>query len=278
MALNSNFWPEGFGESSGDSLVTSGPWYLDGRVIYLSSVVGNDGNSGFERLQPKATLASAITAVNTNGIIVVAADHSETLTAVQAIAIGGLTIVGAGDSGGEPTAEFIMNSASAILFTIEGDAVEFRNIKFPTNVQTNVQARVQIGAGVPATNTLFKGCRFECTGTDSDAAVDVFDASQLRFEDCTFVVTSATAAGSVGLLVSDILVARFLLQNCTFDGGTGGFGQGGLGFQSAASAISHLRIEGLTLLRGADIALDDDSQGRLNPVTTTGGARIIGGD
>ena len=74
----------------------------EGVAYYLSSVIGDDSNAGTERLRPFATLAATITAASDGDMVIVAADHAETLTAVQTIGKK-LTIVAEGASGGNPT-------------------------------------------------------------------------------------------------------------------------------------------------------------------------------
>ena len=269
MAINDYNYVDGFGASSGDSMVLRKPWYSEGVAYYLSSVIGNDGAAGTERLRPLATLAAAITAASDGDFIIVAADHDETLTAVQDIDTK-VTIVAEGASGGNPTAKFTLNHASAIMFTVTVTNVEIRNILFPTKTVANSAALVSSGAG----DFLLKGCRFEHTATDTGYAVDLTASDRTYIENCQFVVTATTGTSPKGAItVTDVALDRLEIRDTIFDNGTQSF-EDGLAVVASASTISNLHIERASLLRGADMTLTSASTGRINISTSTGGGKV----
>lgn len=276
MALNSNAYPNGFGESTGDLLVTVSPWYTGAFVRYVSSVLGNDSNTGLEKKLPKLTIGSAVTASSAGDVIVLAADHDETLTAKLTISLDGLVITAAGSSSGVPTAKLRINSAATNLILITGDNVEIRNILFPTAVQSNTESKIQIGDEALGSYALIKGCRFECALNDQGYAVRIHDAANAKVQGCDFVVTETTAGSTPanGLSVTDTAITRVVISDCTFDGGTVGF-TSGYGLDTSASTIVGLLVEGVSLLNGADMAVKTASDGRINIATSTGSARVI---
>lgn len=275
MALNSEYWPDGFGETTGDSLVTTGPWYMSGGVLYVDSVTGDDSNSGLERNQPLATLVHAVSEVDPNGVIILSAAHDESMVTSLVVSIAGVTIVGAGASGSEPTATLRANSASGGVIALSGVRNELRNIKFATAAQFNSGRRLSIGSGAtPSSHAIIKGCRFEMSVLDTGPAASLFVGSSPTFDGCTFVVTGTDATAGEGLIVEGSTWANLVVEDCVFDGGTGGF-VGGVGFDASGSTMSAFRFENVSLLRGADATFTAASQGRINPVTTTGGARVV---
>jgi hypothetical protein len=276
MALNSTYFPNGFGELTGDSLVTTAPWYTSGTIYYVSSALGDDTNAGTERLQPKKTVGSAETAASSGDIIILASDHDETLTATLALSAG-ITIVGAGSSSGQPTAKLTNNSATTELIDVRGANCAVIGILFPTNDQTNAAARVAIGSVEFAAvdNFILRGCRFESTSTDTGAAVDLAAGDRGTIDDCQFVVTSTTGTSpGSGLEITDVNMDGLIIRDTTFDGGTLGY-EDGIALKGAASTMTFARFENVSLLNGADATIEASSGGRMNFVNTTGSGRVI---
>jgi len=277
MTLNENYLPSGFGEATGDSLVTSSPWYTSGSAIYVDSVNGDDSNSGLERLRPMKTFGAAVDSAFSGDFVVLAADFDETLTATQVVR-SGITIVGAGSSNGQPTAKLTMNSASGVLISLSSgggsEDVQIRNILFPPNVQTNASPRIgSASSGDEFDRLLIKGCRFESGATDTGAAVDINDSDDVVIDDCEFVVTSTTTSPGPALTNSQI-VSNLVVRDTSFDGGTVGY-SAGLAIDMDGTTILFLRMERISLLNGADAVFDSAASGRINPITTTGNSRIF---
>lgn len=272
MALNTYNFPNGFGGLTGDELVTSSPWSLSGVVYYVSTVDGDDTNAGTEQLQPFATLAAADAVAVAGDVIVLADDYDETFTSNTTIG-NGITIVGAGsDSSGNPTAKMTYNMSSGVGLTLSGSECELRNVLFPTRSQANAEARVQVAVDGGGDRALIKGCRFECTATDTGAGLKLDGSSDVRIEDCSFVVTSTTGDPPEEGLLIDSGESGVRIVDCTFDGGTLGFADG-VGLQDTSSETL-LSIDGLSLLNGADAQFHTGSTGRISMASTTGSGRI----
>lgn len=269
--MASYVYPDGLGGSSGDSLATAGGLHItDGLGVYfVDSATGNDSNAGTDRAQPKATLASAITAASDDEFIVLLDGHAETLTAEQAIAER-LTIIGEGSSGGKPTVKFTMNSATAQMFNVTGTNVEFRNIFFEEQSQANSGSLISVNAGRFA----MIGCYLEADGnSDAECVLLTGSAEEFWLESCTFVSTgtSVTDVPENAVRVSGA-VADCTIRDCIFDGGTYGW-ESGRAYDETA-AVTRLRATGISLLRGASMRINASTVGYVQAGTRTGGARV----
>lgn len=265
--------PNGIGEPLGDQLVLAKPLWSTGRVWYVDSATGNDavGTLGLARERPLATLGQAVSNASAGDIIVLLATHNETLTGTLNISKR-LSIIGAGSSAGQPTARLRINHSNAPLLFINADDVELRNILFPPNVQANVASRIKVQ------NKGFRmyGCRLECGATDLLTALEIsVNAYQARLRSNVFVsvATSATAVPGSGLLMLPTTQAGLEMEDCVFDNGPHGF-EAGSGHYAAYLAGKRLRVQGLSLLRGADVFVNPASTGWINAQETTGGAVI----
>lgn len=258
---------DGIGAILGDRLALESPLIISGNVWYVLYSTGVDAASpaGRERLKPLKTLAQAVTNAAAGDIIVLLAGHAETLTAAQSLAKA-LTIIGEGTAGAASTATFTRNAAAASLFTCSIAGVEIRNVTFAASSQSTATARIVVSAGP----CRFSGCYFQGNANDIGSWVSL-TAGSVRFDGCTFVSTSITtppeeAIGSA-TAISDVEIT-----DCVFDGGTVGFANG-YAIENITNAITRLRMEGVSLLRGADIALLSTTTGYVN-VTATGGGKV----
>lgn len=105
-----------------------------GRYIFVSSVSGSNGNTGLSVDQPVATLRQALLVANANvdDIVVLMANHVETVSAAYAINKAGVRIIGLGVGSARPTFTF-GTSASVARFTITGANIGFWNCIFVAN-------------------------------------------------------------------------------------------------------------------------------------------------
>jgi hypothetical protein len=267
------YYPNGIGGTVGDSLDTCRPLQTSGNVWYVSSVIGTDaaGPAGQNREKPLATLAQAVTNSADDDIIVFLQGHTQTLTVAQPIAKR-LTLIGEGTTAGKPGVSFIGNSAAQNLLSVTASNVELRNIYFPPNAQNNTVPRVLSSN----TDFLMRGCYVECGATDRATAVSC-SASRPRFESSLFISTATLTtaqptmaiqaeAGSaiVGLIMKDVVVSA----------GTVGFSNYAAVDFSAAASFTQMKIEGLSLLLGADMAILAAGTGRVNVQLATGGSRV----
>lgn len=262
----------GIGYTLGAGLVTCKPLLCSGNVWYVHYGTGTDAASpaGKSELRPLKTLSQALTNAADDDIIVLLDGHEETFTAALTVSKK-VAIVGAGMSGGVPTAKFTNNSAADALFTVSGDDVTLANLRIAPNAQTNAAARVD------SSGDRFRmlECYVECDQYDTGAGVAVAGGNaDLRGTTFVSIATSSSARPGSGLkLTANVSTMR--LYGVIFDGGTVGFSSfyafdGG----SGGFNISRIEAENISLLRGADVWLDDVTSGWFNAQTVTGGSRI----
>lgn len=265
-----NNLPNGVGASLGDALVLAKPLAMSGIPLYVSSVLGDDGNSGVSRKDPKATAGSAVTAASAGDWIVLAADHDETLTSALNISKA-LTIVGEGSSSGLPTAKFTNNQAAAALFTIGATDVQLVNIFFEEQDQACSVALITCAVA----RFLMRGCYFQADG-NSNAAQLQFNtgAGDVQVDSTTFISTStaqATASNNdppqIGIEVTAAM-SDLRMTGTVFDGGTIGWADNAL--KASAAAVTRLRGLQMSFINGADYDLHASTTGYLNPATSTG--------
>lgn len=269
-------WPNGLAEILGDTLAIGEPLYVSGDVWFVNSATGTDAASpaGKDKEKPLAGLAQAITNAAAGDLILLAAGHTQTLTAAIAVSKQ-LFIVGGGSSGGSPTVSFTMNSSAADTFTISAAGCDIRNIKFPESSQTNAGTS---GAKVVVSNvagTRIVGCRFEMGAKDNYAGVMlVTSGADTRLSDCTFISTATSTATrpSRGVNTNSLALSDFEVTNCVFSDGTVGFANGA--FDGSGGIMTRFRGINNSLLLGADMKMNSSSTGYLVGTTTTGAARV----
>lgn len=273
MTINSSRYDNGPGYTSGSPLAIEGPLLTSGTVFFADSG-GSDSNDGLSIQSPKKTLAACVTAMTSGDMLILAPDFSEILTAEQVLP-DGVTIVGAGSSGGQPTATIGGNAASAHYLSLQGDNIQLHNIKFTTNVQTNSLPKIQVGKTGPiaANDTLIRGCRFEASATDTGELLG-FDSDRLHVEDCTFIVTgTAVTSSTYALKITDTGVTAPVFRDLVFDGQAVGWG-GSTALDASLSTFTMARIENMTIKNGSNVLLEADSTGRGN-INAIGGSRVI---
>lgn len=269
-------WPNGTGNLLGDVLATGKPTYVSGNIWYVNSATGTDAASpaGQDKEKPLAGLAQAITNASAGDFIVLADGHAQTLTAAISISKQ-LFIVGAGSSGGNPTASFTMNSATADTFAVTAAGCDIRNIKFPESSQTNAGTT---GGKIVISNvagTRIVGCRFEMGAKDNYAGVMLATSgADTRLDTCTFISTATTTATrpSRGVNTNSLALSDFEMTDCVFSDGTVGFANGA--FDGSGGIMTRFRGINNSLLLGADMKMNSSSTGYLVGTTTTGAARV----
>lgn len=247
------FLPNGIGEISGDSLVTTGPLHSTGQVWYVSSVTGSGLFTGLNKSQPALTLGAAHTAAADGDIIVLLDGHTEDYAGALTISKR-VTIVGSGSSSGIPTVSF-RNAADTLIFTISGAGVQLRNIKFRASSVVKSIGRID----VTSASVSIIGCYFESSENDAAATGEIslatVNARDFTCRNTTFVNTSTAATTPLagpGILVS-AAVPDITLEGVVFDGGTRGYASG-YAYRETAAPVRR-RGEAISFLRGADVQL-----------------------
>lgn len=217
-------------------------------VFFVSSTATNasnaaDGRHGETPEEPFATLDYAISkcTASNNNVIVVMPYHNETVTAGSVdIDISGITIKGLGYGPARPRFDWDVSTGTFVVGRT-GDGATIENIVFLPSV-TGVTVGVQIEDG--ADNITFRDCEWangELAGTDEFVvAIDcVTEANDVSFERCRWVSSSAGATAiltddggaitgltfkdcyaygdwSTALMVSNQILTKVLVENCSF--------------------------------------------------------------
>ena len=261
--------PNGIGAISGDILVTGEPLLATGTVYYVSSSTGDVTYTGLNEERPFPALTNAQTVASDGDIIVLLDGHFETFTGALTLSKK-LTIVGTGSSSGIPTCSFGMN-ADATLFTVGAGAtgIEFRNIKFRTNLVSSTAQRIDLSAA----SAVFSGCYFQMSGFDQGPGILIANGlANVRIENTTFISTeTAISPAPVAGLRAAGTTTDLVLKGVVFDGGARGFSA--YAYDELGAATRRRGTE-ISLLRGADANLHASSvQSYWMPTTATGGAR-----
>ena len=154
---------------------------------FVSSVNGNDGNSGKAPKTAVATIAKALTmcTANNGDVIVVLPGHAETVSAAGGLTlnVAGVTIVGIGSGSLTPT--ITLGTATTATVLVSAANVTIRNIAFVANLANIV--------------TCFDVQAKWCT-IDSCSFMDT--SSILNFLKCV-IATQSTANTADGLTVTN---------------------------------------------------------------------------
>lgn len=266
-------YPNGLGQLLGDPLVTEKPLVMAISPIWVSSLIGNDSNAGFDANKPKATLASAVASLSDHGTIVLMDGHTETITARITVGHVGVQIVGAGKSNGKPTVKLTLDSAEEGMLNIDEVGCLLGNIWFTTAAQQATVPTVLVSGA----NTHIRDCYFECTKLDY-LPVQVTDSSYpFILRDTTFVSTATAVADQpafgVGLVSDGSSSGPVWLSGVVFDGGETGFGTAAL---IASDVLISARLEDVSCLRGARIFLVPLTTGYASVTSTSGPGLIYG--
>lgn len=260
MSIAAYIYPSGLGFSLGDTLVTGANLYSAGAIWYLdnSSANASDSNTGDDDFFPWSTLSHALSTAAAGDIVVVGAAHDETLAADLTCA-NRLTIVGAGSSGGNPTATF---RVGAKFLTMSANYTELRNLKFvcTSTATSNVT--------LSGNSVLAKGCRFEA-GAGCTAGALIVNGTIARIDSCTFVSTSTTTQPTYGLVDSTTQVIR--IDDSVFDAGTVGFATKAAKLNTASKTAF---VDNVSLLRGAEFDVASALTGYVIVGTSTANGRV----
>ena len=200
---------------SGLKLPMIGDMLVGGNVYFVDSggQKANDGNLGVHPTNsPLATLAGAFdkcTADN-GDFIVLLPGHAETLTAVEALDVAGVTVVGIGNGDNMPT--FTINAAIP-GFNITADDIKVHNIRLVAGSSITAAARL---VRIVASDIEISKCRFEM-GYDMYHMIVVFSGDNIKILDCEMANTVAStgdAKPQKGIL--NISGTNVLVKGCRF--------------------------------------------------------------
>lgn len=272
-----NHLANGVGETVGDDLATTSPIYMSGNVWWVDSTNGVDAASpaGRNKEEPLQTLSQAVTNAASGDIIYLVSGHVDTLTSALAISKS-LTIVGVGTTSGKPAAQVRNNSAAASMISINtsGIRVEFRNVYFPAQVQSNSATKFSLAQG----NVRFVGCYFEANVFDTAAVITLPTTgteSSVEFINCTIISTGASRTSQPLIGISGTLITGHLvLDGTTISDGTYGWSGDSAVTVTGAGATETVRGVGVNLLLGATISLPS-ARSWVRMGTVTGQSRVV---
>lgn len=195
--------------------------FVTGAVYWVNSVTGNDANAGTNRNAPKATLAGAISAATANNgdLIVIEADHSESLGSSVSISKAGLRIMGLGTGSSKPS--FTVTAAVDGL-NFSAARCEISNCRFPAGTTTANTSRCNLGA---AGLRVFD-CDFLCGANDLETITVPDAGDDAEVNGCTFTVTADGPDSAIRAESATTLGLKVI--GCQFDGGTVDFDDAGL--------------------------------------------------
>lgn len=266
------FLADGIGGTLGDSLALEVGYIGLGSVYYVSSETGTDAvTHGRSREAPFATIPYAVAFASTGSTIVVLGDHNETMVAGYDIDKP-VVIVGEGSSAGSPTAVWGHDAlGSDEVLVVSGDNVEIRNIRFTTGEQSITTDRITWSGD----NGRVRGCRFECSVSESTSMLMV-TGDHMILEATTFISVGVSAATAPvkALDTANSGLTRFSMRDCVVSGGTTGWSSTSGAVHIQQGVGLELRIEGMSLLLGSDIAINTGVNGFVSVPTSTGGGQV----
>lgn len=214
-----------------------------GKVLFVDSTNGADGNDGLSEVHPLLTLTRAVALADAGDTIVCMPGGSETVTASIAVAVANLKIV---CPARHPRSGFTIQGAGTIdLMTVTAADVHVEGIRFAHTGATssaagiltsNAADRLTVvrclfddsaivtnftGFGVEVTNAcddvLIEGCTFlDChRGVLLIMATGVTCARPV-IRGCTFYVGAATAFGIASALTGTGAVKGMIVSACLF--------------------------------------------------------------
>lgn len=269
-------FPNGLGQTTGDSLGTTKPLYSIGNAWYVNSSGGVDagGSAGQDREKPLATIGQAYTNASAGDIIVLMDGHTETLTTELTIAKQ-LYIVGGGATAGIPTVSFIMNAANKDTFVVTAANTEIRGIRFKAPAVVNdggtYGAKVVINS-VAGCRVI--GCYFDMGATDRNVSGVYLGvgSNNTRIANCTFISTATVVATRPYDAMRVITSSDLELDGVVFSDGTVGYQNPA--FDTSGVVLTRLRCTNLSLLNGGEMSLNASTTGWIATPTVTGGGRV----
>lgn len=202
--------------------------YFSGNVRFVSSThpAASDANSGLEPELPKATWTSAYGAAAAQDVIVVAANHAETISAGATLNKAGLMTLGLGSGSSVPR---FTSAVAGVMWTLDAADIRFVNCYFPASTAATT-ARISTTAG--CTDAWLQALNFECGVNDTTTTLLLQNYVNVR--SCTFTATASrpgrairvTSAGD-GVRMDDVLV----------DGGSYGWANAAISLEAACTGM-----------------------------------------
>ena len=252
-------YPRGV-SSFGFPIIGSGPYVTTGKVFFVDSVTGLNGNSGLEPALPFATIDYAVgkCTASKGDIIFVMPGHTETITAAGGLAldVAGVTIIGLGTVGSRPKLNFITSTGASMKVTAA--SCEMSNVNFTGGLDALTNP-----IHVQAADFRLQNWRWtDVTGQATDVVLTTAAAD--RMELSNFIFNGATAAGTnagIALVGGD----GISIHDFTMDGN---FAVGGIDVRTTATTDIEVYNVRFRTRNAADIFIIDTitaSTGNIGP-------------
>lgn len=247
--------------SFGVPVIPGIPYPVTGKVFFVHSGTGSNGNKGTAPARPFATLDYAIgqCTASKGDVILIMPGHSETITGAGGITadVAGIAILGLGRGNDRPT--FLMDGATTVSFVVSAASVTVRNCVFKAGHADIVTCFAITGA-----HAWIDACEFVNNVVDENFLTEIKHTSTtdnagdgLKVTGCRVNTIDASAVEFIeinadidGLVVTDNFVSK--------DAGTAA------GFIVVATGkdLRACQIERNRLLSGAtsgDLFIDNDT-------------------
>lgn len=232
-------WPSEF-HSSSPELASFVGNYFSGSILFVSSThaAASDSNAGTEPELPKLTWTSAYDAASGGDVIVVAENHTETISSADSLATVNVTTVGLGSGSSKPR---FTSAVAGAMWTLNASYQRFYNLYFPASTAATT-ARIST---VNSNQTVIQGCDFECGANDATTALLI--RTDNIIEGCTFTATASRPARAIRLTSTATSV---VLRDVLVDGGAYGWSANAV---SIEAALTLSQFENVRLANHSDI-------------------------
>jgi hypothetical protein len=195
--------------------------------------------------RPYATLKYAINTGAANGLFIVAAGHTETITSA-AVTVDQTTAMIVGEGGGtnRPLLTRGYDGIAIDLDTLVTAAL-LANVRFAESTVSSTATRVVMDSGY----SIVYGCAFDCGSYDVGTTVRVADLTVVWSSEFTSVATSSTTQ-PLAAVATNGSYSNIDIIDCTFDGGAKGWSSGGT---AVSLECFDVFIENISLLRDSSI-------------------------
>lgn len=212
-------------------------------VFWVDSNIGSDSNKGTFN-SPFSTLDYAIgrCTANNGDIIMLAENHSETITATNLVAadVAGISIIGVGQGNDRPT--FTFTTSTAAIFTISAADIFIHNVIFLCGIASQTilvdinAARIELnkckfgesgqsgltaidingGSANACDGVIINNCEFDLTGANWDRAIElgeVADNVQIAYNDIYGDFDDAGIHNPTGKVLTNLLITKNSIRN-----------------------------------------------------------------
>jgi hypothetical protein len=195
------------------TLLGAGSLFTTGRVIYVDSVGGSDGNNGLDPDFPVATIGQAQTLANASkgDIVVIKPGYTETRTAVLTLSKAGVSYVGLGSGSLKPT---ITVNGAVDGISVTGANITIANIHFAAPETDDATAMINVAAaGVKLIDISGIGSQTSKNFTDGITATAA--ANDLVIDGYQLYNTVVDMVSAISLEGAS---ARTVIKNCKIQG------------------------------------------------------------